>query len=302
MALGSGACFPRVPGKPYYPTQVLAWRHGAAAHPSPGAHPTGMNHRNAIGGTSGRPQRGATLRAVGQPMVKGAFLLCGEWLPPAHQPRRSDACRRRGGPPRAPSGPAARSSLPPADRTACRGREYGRPDQPFHFVIDTIGRRAFFAVPRYAEAAFQCLCEGRLFTEAAPIAACLMPGHLHLVLAPTQTNLIDPPGRVEILLHVAAESAGPAAPCLAALLLGWRAAERRSPGGSRRLRCHQSGAPGIGGGLAGVPLHMAAGGLAVAARPPGPPHRDGPVGRPQGVPLGARRGAQPYSQAHPPSE
>ncbi len=42
-----------------------------------------------------------------------------------------------------------------------------------------------------AEAVFQSLVSGKLFTEAQCHAACLMPDHLHLLVSPKETNLIS---------------------------------------------------------------------------------------------------------------
>ncbi len=48
---------------------------------------------------------------------------------------------------------------------------------PVHVVIATFGRRDLFAHGPLAEAVFAVAC------EQAPLAVCLMPGHLHWVLA-----------------------------------------------------------------------------------------------------------------------
>jgi len=68
---------------------------------------------------------------------------------------------------------------------------YALAGQPFFITVCTAQRRHIFAHLRYAEATFTALLAGPLFREAECLAACLMPDHLHLLLTPTDGNLIS---------------------------------------------------------------------------------------------------------------
>jgi len=68
--------------------------------------------------------------------------------------------------------------------------EYEAPGQPFFITICTRHRRPLFAERGLAELLFGVLLEGHLATQADLSVACLMPDHLHLLLAPTEANLL----------------------------------------------------------------------------------------------------------------
>jgi putative transposase len=67
---------------------------------------------------------------------------------------------------------------------------YAAPGQAFFITICSHERRELFVAPRYAEPVFDALLHGRLAREADLSAACLMPDHLHVLVAPTETNLL----------------------------------------------------------------------------------------------------------------
>ncbi len=88
---------------------------------------------------------------------------------------------RRGAPLRAPK--RKRIRLP--------AEVYVQSGQPFLITICTVNRRAVFAEPRYAGAAFRSLLEGPVCREADAVAVCLMPDHLHLLLIAKHVSLIS---------------------------------------------------------------------------------------------------------------
>jgi hypothetical protein len=65
---------------------------------------------------------------------------------------------------------------------------YAVPGQTFFITICCHERRELFVEPRYAEPVFEALLRGRLARETDLSAACLMPDHLHVLVAPTETN------------------------------------------------------------------------------------------------------------------
>ncbi len=68
--------------------------------------------------------------------------------------------------------------------------EYEVPGRPFFITICTQHRWPLFADGRHAGLVFGLLLEGHLATKAELSVVCLMPDHLHLLIAPTETNLL----------------------------------------------------------------------------------------------------------------
>jgi putative transposase len=69
-------------------------------------------------------------------------------------------------------------------------QEYEVPGRPFFITICAQYRRPLFADRKYANLTFGLLLEGHLATKAELTVVCLMPDHLHLLIAPTERNLL----------------------------------------------------------------------------------------------------------------
>ena len=67
---------------------------------------------------------------------------------------------------------------------------YASPGQHFSITIGTHQRQPFFRERRVAECVFRLARDGALQKEAELNALCLMPDHLHLLIAPMQVSLI----------------------------------------------------------------------------------------------------------------
>ncbi len=68
--------------------------------------------------------------------------------------------------------------------------EYEVPGRPFSITICTQHRRPLFASQVQADLVFEALLGGHLATWADLSVVCLMPDHLHVLIAPTETNLL----------------------------------------------------------------------------------------------------------------
>jgi REP element-mobilizing transposase RayT len=90
------------------------------------------------------------------------------------------ASERRGALPRAPRRKRIRLSR----------EAYALAGQVFFLTLCTARRRRVFGDARLATRAFESLLHGPLCLEADLLAVCLMPDHLHLLMAPKDTNLV----------------------------------------------------------------------------------------------------------------
>jgi len=70
---------------------------------------------------------------------------------------------------------------------------YQEEGQPFSITICTCNKVPFSK--RVIELVFQSIIEGDLSKKSDLIAVCVMPDHIHLLLAPVKENLIDLIGR-----------------------------------------------------------------------------------------------------------
>jgi len=68
---------------------------------------------------------------------------------------------------------------------------YEIPSQIFSITICTWNRRPVFQKTEWARVAFDSLSSGPFSRKTDRYASCLMPDHLHLLIAPTSQNLID---------------------------------------------------------------------------------------------------------------
>jgi len=68
---------------------------------------------------------------------------------------------------------------------------YENPSQIFSITICTDNRRPLFEDPPRARAVFDTLSTGPIGRDTVRYAACLMPDHLHLLMAPVCGNLVD---------------------------------------------------------------------------------------------------------------
>ena len=68
---------------------------------------------------------------------------------------------------------------------------YENPSQIFSITICTWNRRPLFRNISWSHIAFETLSTGPIGENTIRYALCLMPDHLHLLLSPTNHNLID---------------------------------------------------------------------------------------------------------------
>jgi len=72
---------------------------------------------------------------------------------------------------------------------------YSEKGRPFFITISTYDRRPLFINDEYAKTVTRHITKGALGEEAELYAYCLMPDHLHLLIAPEKSNLIGLIGR-----------------------------------------------------------------------------------------------------------
>ncbi len=66
---------------------------------------------------------------------------------------------------------------------------YREQGQPFNITVCTHKKISLFS--KFGELIFQSVMEGHLSKQSDLMAICVMPDHIHLLLAPISKNLID---------------------------------------------------------------------------------------------------------------